>query len=406
MRPASPLLPPPVLAAPLLAAALLLLTPVAFAHRPLLSGLSGGAQHSTWEAAVLVPWVTSSWSAKRVVECDAPFFWMKFPSEKAGQQVHITAGTPAASGLASTRVGLALIGPGLPKFNASALAFPVPPGADMGLLRISSPEDQSNCDFLQNKVSREFYKPADFPGVGRRCAYYEPHSKSNLWITADANVTLPVGNATYYLVSFLDGRRSTGRFTVAVADWAESEDFARPYALPAGARNATGADAASAAACCGGGGAAAAAGGDLSACPLFSAFGASCPAKTGRERSLLAPAPARAEAPAVAARLMQQAIPYIDVQTPEEFKAASVPGAVNIPLQLPGPDGKPRDNPDFLDQVSKLFPRCSALLVGCRTGVRSARAAALLAPHFADVISVDGGIVGWQQAGLPVRQGG
>jgi hypothetical protein len=42
--------------------------PRAAAHRPLLTGPVGGAAHSTWEAALQVPWVTSSWSVKRVVE--------------------------------------------------------------------------------------------------------------------------------------------------------------------------------------------------------------------------------------------------------------------------------------------------------------------------------------------------
>ena len=37
------------------------------AHRPLLTGPVAGA-YSTYEAALKVPWVTSSWSAKRVVE--------------------------------------------------------------------------------------------------------------------------------------------------------------------------------------------------------------------------------------------------------------------------------------------------------------------------------------------------
>jgi hypothetical protein len=130
------------------------------------------------------------------------------------------------------------------------------------------------------QASRESYAPRNFPGAGRRCAYFEPHSKSDLWITADANVTLPVGNASYYLVSFLDGRRSTGRYTVAVSDWAETEDFRRPYAPPAGARNVSWDDPAAAAACCGGGGAAAA-GGNFSACPPFSGFGGCGPALEG-----------------------------------------------------------------------------------------------------------------------------
>jgi hypothetical protein len=57
--------PPPLLVLVLLLA---LAPQFAPAHRPLLLGQSGGAQHSTWEGALLVPWATSSWSAKRVAE--------------------------------------------------------------------------------------------------------------------------------------------------------------------------------------------------------------------------------------------------------------------------------------------------------------------------------------------------
>jgi hypothetical protein len=190
------------------------------------------------------------------------------------------------------------------------------------MLRISSPADQTNCDFMENavsitgilnvdtgrfhthatppcplpsspsppsspltstrphhphppqQVSIKSYKPAPFPGLGPRCSYYEPFSRSTLWITADKNATLPVKGGTYYLAAFLDGRKSTGRLTVAIADWAESEDFKRPYAAPAGNRNVSWADGTAAARCCGADGAAAAnKAGDLKSCPPFSAFG-------------------------------------------------------------------------------------------------------------------------------------
>ena len=144
--------------AALLLLALALAAPrAARAHRPLLSSPVGGAAHSTWQGALPVPWVTTSWSVKRVVEvragagarartaaaagsapgpglcalrrhqitpppqCGAPVFWMRFAAERTSQDVHLTAGTPAAAGLAGTRPALALFGPGLPPYNASAL---------------------------------------------------------------------------------------------------------------------------------------------------------------------------------------------------------------------------------------------------------------------------------------------
>jgi hypothetical protein len=42
-------------------------------------------------------------------------------AERANQDVHLTAGTPAVPGLAATRPALALFGPGLPPYNASSL---------------------------------------------------------------------------------------------------------------------------------------------------------------------------------------------------------------------------------------------------------------------------------------------
>lgn len=46
---------------------------------------------------------------------------MKFSAESANQDLHLTAGTPAAAGLAALRPGLALFGPGLPPYDASKL---------------------------------------------------------------------------------------------------------------------------------------------------------------------------------------------------------------------------------------------------------------------------------------------
>jgi hypothetical protein len=48
--------------------ALALAVSAAAAHRPLLLSPVGGDAYSTWETALPVPWVNSSWSAKRAVE--------------------------------------------------------------------------------------------------------------------------------------------------------------------------------------------------------------------------------------------------------------------------------------------------------------------------------------------------
>lgn len=55
-------------AAALRCVALALALGAACAHRPLLTGPTGGADYSTWQTALAVPWVTSSWSVKRIAD--------------------------------------------------------------------------------------------------------------------------------------------------------------------------------------------------------------------------------------------------------------------------------------------------------------------------------------------------
>jgi rhodanese-related sulfurtransferase len=106
---------------------------------------------------------------------------------------------------------------------------------------------------------------------------------------------------------------------------------------------------------------------------------------------------------------------YLDVRSVPEFEAGHPAQARNIPIAHAGPGGMLRDNPDFVDVVTANFPRDAALVVGCRTGVRSQRAALLLeAAGFANVVEMRGGFAGehdplgrvveagWVALGLPV----
>ena len=68
---------------------------------------------------------------------------------------------------------------------------------------------------------------------------------------------------------------------------------------------------------------------------------------------------------------------YLDVRSVPEFAAGHPTGAYNVPLLNMGPGGMV-DNAEFLAVVEKSFPRDSRLVVGCKAGGRSARAAALL----------------------------
>ena len=82
----------------------------------------------------------------------------------------------------------------------------------------------------------------------------------------------------------------------------------------------------------------------------------------------------------------------LDVRTPAEFAEGHLPDAVNIDVQAP----------DFRDQVGQL-DRGAPVLLYCRSGNRSATARQVMAEMgFERIADVDGGIVAWQEAGLPV----
>ena len=68
---------------------------------------------------------------------------------------------------------------------------------------------------------------------------------------------------------------------------------------------------------------------------------------------------------------------YVDVRSVPEFAAGHPTGAYNVPLLDMGPAGM-TPNPNFLSVVEKTFPRDARLVVGCKAGGRSAKAAAML----------------------------
>lgn len=88
-------------------------------------------------------------------------------------------------------------------------------------------------------------------------------------------------------------------------------------------------------------------------------------------------------------RLAAGGVTLLDVRRAAEFDAGHMPGAINIThTQLAR----------RLDEV----PRDTPILVSCRTGKRSARAASLLQRHGFDAANVRGGIVDWEHAGYEI----
>jgi rhodanese-related sulfurtransferase len=108
---------------------------------------------------------------------------------------------------------------------------------------------------------------------------------------------------------------------------------------------------------------------------------------------------------------------YVDVRTEQEFAAGHPTGAYNVPFMLAAGGGM-QPNPKFLEVMAKRFPKNAKLLVGCKAGGRSAKAAAaLVGDGYTDVIDQRAGWdgardgfgkvtePGWQPSGLPSETG-
>lgn len=107
---------------------------------------------------------------------------------------------------------------------------------------------------------------------------------------------------------------------------------------------------------------------------------------------------------------------YVDVRSVPEFAQAHPAGAVNVPLFHADDRGQMAPNPDFLAVMQASFAPDAKLVLGCLSGVRSQRAAEILAAAgYRDLANVRTGIggardafgrtvePGWAQLGLPVE---
>ena len=92
------------------------------------------------------------------------------------------------------------------------------------------------------------------------------------------------------------------------------------------------------------------------------------------------------------ARRREQGAPVIDVRELDEYQQAHVPGATLIPLATV---------PDRLGDV----PPERDVLVICKTGARSMRAAEFLAANGISATNVAGGTVAWIDSGRPIAEG-
>lgn len=85
-------------------------------------------------------------------------------------------------------------------------------------------------------------------------------------------------------------------------------------------------------------------------------------------------------------------VEVLDVRTPEEYAQGHIEGATLVDFY----------EPDFAERIGRL-DRDREYVVYCRSGNRSAQATALMAEQgFTAVNDIEGGILAWEAAGLPV----
>ncbi|HTQ06527.1 MAG TPA: rhodanese-like domain-containing protein [Polyangiaceae bacterium] len=125
---------------------------------------------------------------------------------------------------------------------------------------------------------------------------------------------------------------------------------------------------------------------------------------------------AKAVTPEEAQALMAEGHTYVDVRSEPEFEAGHPAGAVNVPLSNMGPGGL-EPNADFMTVMERAFPKDAKLVIGCKTGARSRRAAAMLeAAGYTSIADMVAGFAGardafgrpnpgWTQKALPVDTG-
>jgi len=84
----------------------------------------------------------------------------------------------------------------------------------------------------------------------------------------------------------------------------------------------------------------------------------------------------------------------LDVRTPQEFTEGHIEGAINIDFYAD----------TFRDEVAAL-DRDKTYLVYCRSGNRSSRSVTIMDElNFREIYHVLGGIIAWEEAGLPIEK--
>jgi rhodanese-related sulfurtransferase len=97
--------------------------------------------------------------------------------------------------------------------------------------------------------------------------------------------------------------------------------------------------------------------------------------------------------PSEARKLIEAGAQLIDVRSEEEFEAGHIPGSRLVPL-------------DTVHSDAAGLDKGEPLVVYCRSGDRSGMAADAFAASGWDAHSIEGGLLAWAEAGLPLEPEG
>lgn len=113
--------------------------------------------------------------------------------------------------------------------------------------------------------------------------------------------------------------------------------------------------------------------------------------------------------------IVEEGYVHVDVRSEGEYSGGHSAGALNVPIMHAGPGGM-QPNPDFMQVMSAHFTVDAKIVVSCRSGARSLRAAEMLvSAGYTAVVDQRAGFegprdpmgrvieAGWAAAGLPVE---
>jgi rhodanese-related sulfurtransferase len=91
-------------------------------------------------------------------------------------------------------------------------------------------------------------------------------------------------------------------------------------------------------------------------------------------------------------KITEPGVIILDVRTPEEFVSGHIEGALNIDF----------NSGNFANEITRLNPS-EKYAIYCRSGSRSGQAASIMhKAGFHDVSNLNGGVIDWTNAGLPL----